>query len=365
MVRRCSDHRAGRAACRDLRKERSAPSLCRQTGHPQLRRIRRRSGCSSTTWTTATVRQADPDLRRSRRARSQRTSRASPRTLRPAGCSSRHIKRVGGVRSHDGTDSGMREYEGGADRHRPLARRQDPLRAVVRGTALARGRRGDRRRAREDRAPTPARTTRIYGPDGRHVYLAGLKIAKLLDRRHADPQGRRGSVGPFSASVRPFTVNGAQTLCFVNVNDLLGFEIGDMKTGKMLHRVEVTGFEKGPVKRHGCPSHGIGLTPDEKETLARRRRQQQGPRLRRDGDAAETGRQDQAARAARLGDVQPRRQVRLPLDRRSDRRGDEEDRRDAHGRSRSRVHSEKMVEVVLSNGKPITTGDQFGIGRRP
>ena len=38
-----------------------------------------------------------------------------------------------------------------------------------------------------------------------------------------------------------------------------------MKTGKMLHRVEVTGFEKGPVKRHGCPSHGVGLTPDEKE----------------------------------------------------------------------------------------------------
>ena len=33
----------------------------------------------------------------------------------------------------------------------------------------------------------------------------------------------------------------------------------------MLHRVEVQGFKKGPVKRHGCPSHGIGLTPDEKE----------------------------------------------------------------------------------------------------
>ena len=25
------------------------------------------------------------------------------------------------------------------------------------------------------------------------------------------------------------------------------------------------GFKPGPVKRHGCPSHGIGLTPDEKE----------------------------------------------------------------------------------------------------
>ena len=56
-----------------------------------------------------------------------------------------------------------------------------------------------------------------------------------------------------------------QTLCFVNVNELLGFEVGDLTTGKKLHRVEVAGFDKGPVKRHGCPSHGIGLTPDEKE----------------------------------------------------------------------------------------------------
>jgi hypothetical protein len=27
----------------------------------------------------------------------------------------------------------------------------------------------------------------------------------------------------------------------------------------------VPGFRTGPVKRHGCPSHGIGLTPDERE----------------------------------------------------------------------------------------------------
>jgi DNA-binding beta-propeller fold protein YncE len=49
------------------------------------------------------------------------------------------------------------------------------------------------------------------------------------------------------------------------VNELLGFEIGDLQTGKMLARVEVQGFARGPVKRHGCPSHGVGLTPDEKE----------------------------------------------------------------------------------------------------
>jgi hypothetical protein len=74
-----------------------------------------------------------------------------------------------------------------------------------------------------------------------------------------------GTVGPFSKSIRPFTVNGADSLCFVNVNELLGFEVGDIRTGKMLHRVEVPGFKQGPVKRHGCPSHGIGMSRDERE----------------------------------------------------------------------------------------------------
>ena len=104
----------------------------------------------------------------------------------------------------------------------------------------------------------------IYGPDGKHVYLAGLRSPIL---GIADPATHKvvGGVGPFSSAIRPFTINRAQTLCFVNVNGLLGFEVGDIKTGKMLHRVEVPGFDQGPIKRHGCPSHGIGLTPDEKE----------------------------------------------------------------------------------------------------
>ena len=25
------------------------------------------------------------------------------------------------------------------------------------------------------------------------------------------------------------------------------------------------GYKQGPIKRHGCPSHGVGLTPDERE----------------------------------------------------------------------------------------------------
>jgi len=73
------------------------------------------------------------------------------------------------------------------------------------------------------------------------------------------------TVGPFENVIRPFTVNGNNTLVFVNVNGLLGFEVGDLRTGKKLYHVEVEGYKQGPVKRHGCPSHGIALTPDEKE----------------------------------------------------------------------------------------------------
>lgn len=104
----------------------------------------------------------------------------------------------------------------------------------------------------------------VASPDGTRVYLAGLH-SPLLSVADTTSQKVVQTVGPFANSIRPFTINGKRTLCFVNVNELLGFEVGDLKTGKMLYRVEVQGFQKGPVKRHGCPSHGIGLTPDEKE----------------------------------------------------------------------------------------------------
>ena len=97
------------------------------------------------------------------------------------------------------------------------------------------------------------------------MYLAGLRSPLL---RIADPRTHTvvGEVGPFGNVIRPFTINGAAgPRCYVNVNDLLGFEVGDLRSGKVLARVEVSGYDKGPVKRHGCPSHGVALTPDGKE----------------------------------------------------------------------------------------------------
>ena len=205
----------------------------------------------------------------------------------------------------------------------------------------------------------------IASADGRFVYLAGLKSATLSI---ADARERRlvGAVGPFGHVVRPFTVNGAGTLAFVNVNDLLGFEIGDLRTGKVLHRVEVAGYRKGPVKRHGCPSHGIALTPDERElwladcansaihvfdaTVMPPRQVTSLPMrdcvgwvsFSMDGTVAYSS-------TGEMIDVATRRPIAALTD--------------EMGRA---VQSEKMLDVVIAGGKVVRAGNQFGVGaRRP
>lgn len=104
----------------------------------------------------------------------------------------------------------------------------------------------------------------VYGPSGKRVYMADIASPSLYV---ADPKSHTivSMVGPFSNGIRPFTVNGSETLVFATVDSLLGFEVADLKTGKKLASVVVEGWEKGPVRRHGNPSHGIGLTPDEQE----------------------------------------------------------------------------------------------------
>jgi DNA-binding beta-propeller fold protein YncE len=104
----------------------------------------------------------------------------------------------------------------------------------------------------------------VYSVDGAEAYLAGLS-SPLLTVCDATTHKVARTIGPFSGSIRPFTVNGDRSLVFVNVNGLLGFEIGDLRTGKKIHRVEVTGVPLGKPMRHGCPSHGIGMTPDESQ----------------------------------------------------------------------------------------------------
>ncbi|AEV97014.1 hypothetical protein A4D02_18400 [Niastella koreensis] len=104
----------------------------------------------------------------------------------------------------------------------------------------------------------------IYSRAGNLVYLddIGSPWLYIADAKQHELTGK---VGPFANNIRPFTVNGKETLVYVTVDSLLGFEVGDLQHGNKLAHVEVEGWEQGPVRRHGNPSHGIGLTPDEKE----------------------------------------------------------------------------------------------------
>ncbi|WP_373521870.1 YncE family protein [Aquiflexum sp.] len=104
----------------------------------------------------------------------------------------------------------------------------------------------------------------LYGPSGKHAYLADI-ASPYLHVTDTEDHSIIKKVGPFSNGVRPFTIDSQENLVFANVDDLLGFEVGDLKTGEVLHSIVVEGWEKGPVRRHGNPSHGIGLTPNEKE----------------------------------------------------------------------------------------------------
>jgi hypothetical protein len=202
----------------------------------------------------------------------------------------------------------------------------------------------------------------ICSLDGARAYLAGLK-SPLLSVVDTKTQKVVQTVGPFSAPIRPFTVNAARTLCFVNVNSLLGFEIGDLNSGKMLHRVEVQGFKKGPTKRHGCPSHGVGLTPDEKEVWvcdAANSRvhvfdatvmppKQVASIALREQPGWVTFSLDGRYAYPSTGEVVDTKTKKI-LSALQDEKGRE-------------VHSEKMVEIVFKDGVPVRTGDQFGLGR--
>ncbi len=200
----------------------------------------------------------------------------------------------------------------------------------------------------------------IYGPSGESVYLADIGTP-FLNISDAKTHTLAQKVGPFSGGIRPFTINGAETLVFVNVNDLLGFEVGDLKTGKKLASVTVEGWTKGPVRRHGCPSHGIALTPDEKELWV-----SDGYNMRIHVFKATAPYQQLTTiplqdmpgwitfsvdgkyaypSSGEVIDIKTRKILTTLVD-----------------ENNNYVGSEKMLEIQFSNGKAVKAGDQFAIG---
>ena len=203
----------------------------------------------------------------------------------------------------------------------------------------------------------------VWGPLDQAVYCAGLRSPLLTLADPAKPAILR-TVGPFSAPIRPFTVNGSESLVFCCVNGLLGFEVGDLKTGRMVHRIGIQGTPL-PVKRHGCPSHGIALSPNEKEIWVTAGHDQKihvfdatvmPPTYRRaigvrdepgwitfsiDGTLVwpSTGEVIDAATYKIVGALT-----------------DEKN---------TPVMSEKLIEIDFRDGAPVRAGCQFGVGRVP
>jgi hypothetical protein len=129
----------------------------------------------------------------------------------------------------------------------------------------------------------------IYADDGSRVYLAGLKSPLLSI---ADPKSHKvtATVGPFADVIRPFTVNGSNTLVCQHQRS------ARFRGGRHTHWQEAApGGDPGlsarcrettrlPQPRHRAHARRKG-------TLGGGRRQQLRPRLRQHRDAAQADRQ--------------------------------------------------------------------------
>lgn len=201
----------------------------------------------------------------------------------------------------------------------------------------------------------------LYGLSGNRVYMADIGSPLLFI---ADPKTNTivQKAGPFANFIRPFTVNGAETLVYVTVDSLLGFEVGDLATGKKIAHIVVEGWDKGPVRRHGNPSHGIGLTPDEKELWVA-----DGFNMRMHVFSAVKPYQQLTTiplqdmpgwitftidgkyaypSSGEVIDVKTRKILTTLQD-----------------ENHNNVASEKMMEIQFNGNKAVRIGDQFGIGR--
>jgi hypothetical protein len=214
-----------------------------------------------------------------------------------------------------------------------------------------------------DKEGSPHNT--IYSDDGAHAYLASQgRQPPFITVTDAKTHTVSRQIGPFGDVVRPFTINGRQTLVFANTNNLLGFEVADLTTGKVIHRVAVKGIPVANSPVHGTPSHGIAMTADETEiwiadntnhqlhvfdatamppaqkTTIKLRDEPGWIAFSLDGTTA-------FASTGDLIDVKTKKIVATL----QDEKGVE-------------VESEKMIEIDFANGRPVKASDQFGKGAK-
>lgn len=107
-------------------------------------------------------------------------------------------------------------------------------------------------------------------PDGKTVFDApNGNTMTIADMETMKPTGTI----TFDDHIRVFVINHDATRVYANLNNLLGFEIADVKSRKVIKRIEAPA-EMWKAKwadpnqhfyGHGAPMHGIAMTPDESE----------------------------------------------------------------------------------------------------
>ena len=200
--------------------------------------------------------------------------------------------------------------------------------------------------------------TAFMSPNGKVMGIADTTTNKLL------------RTISFPDNIRVFVLNHDSSLIYSNLNNLLGFVIADVKTGKLLQTVEVQGFgwpenwnvTPRPRIPHGCPSHGIALVNDEKEVWlsdglnnyihvfdnTKTPPRQVGSIKTNGGAYWMTPSVDRKLIYASSGDVidTATRKIVGQL-------------KDEYGRV---MHSEKLLDMVFSEGKLVQVSNQFSNG---
>jgi DNA-binding beta-propeller fold protein YncE len=103
--------------------------------------------------------------------------------------------------------------------------------------------------------------TSFMSPNGPVMTIADVKTRKIIKTIR------------FPDNIRVFVLNKDSSKVYANNNNFMGYLIADVHTGTVVKTVEVTSVDwrskwnanPRPHIPHGCPSHGIALTPDETE----------------------------------------------------------------------------------------------------
>lgn len=203
-----------------------------------------------------------------------------------------------------------------------------------------------------------------FSDDGRRVYFEAQGNTRTVSVVDAKTRAIVNEIGPFGNVVRPFTFNGKETLLFANVNGVLGFEVADLRSGAVLHRVDVPGVTPGRSPTHGIPSHGIAMTQDETEIWVADNANNyvrifdatvMPPALKasvkvRDEPGWITFGIDGTLAYPSTGDVVDVRTKLIVAT-----------LQDEHG---ANAESEKMLEIDFAGGRPVAAGEQFGKGKK-